>query len=380
YARRLVPGTAALTVTKSPSSGSSRASRHDANSTTQSRGHRTSAYSSTVEELLKDLFPPASWNIDAHIVTTDTYPQWEAALRVCHDKIFDRYFHLALPHGQLSQAMVEQTLACLTDAHALTAELLSLREQGLLDAILGRLEAHKSDIQPGNILPVLTALFNIGDDLTEGRQNAFNISVLDRAYRLARWTLTREINHDARVRLFTSAVNESSGLYLPVHLLRLDESDERRKEHPEACAFRPQDLPALREEAVKRIRAHASTLGQQQYLGRLLHMWGLWSDFGEPRMWVQDFIKTDEGLARFVRAFAYTTTLWESGKPPVTEWHMRADNITPLIDIEELAVRLDQLNVAARSPEEQRAVHAFREMRERKKNGIPDEPYSPLMR
>ena len=125
--------------------------------------------------------------------------------------------------------MVEQTLACLTDAHALTAELLSLREQGLLDAILGRLEAHKSDIQPGNILPVLTALFNIGDDLTEGRQNAFNISVLDRAYRLARWTLTREINHDARVRLFTSAVNESSGLYLPVHLLRLDESDERKK-------------------------------------------------------------------------------------------------------------------------------------------------------
>ncbi len=52
---------------------------------------------------------------------------------------------------------------------------------------------------------MLTALFNIGDDLTEGRQNAFNISVLDRAYRLARWTLTREINHDARVRLFTSA-------------------------------------------------------------------------------------------------------------------------------------------------------------------------------
>jgi len=338
----------------------------------------TSAYCPTVEELLKDLFPPASRNIDdAHIVTTDTYPQWEAALRVCHDRIFDRYFHLALPHGQLSQVMVEQTLACLTDARALTDELLSLKGQGLLDAILGRLEAHRTEIQTENILPVLTALFNIGDDLSGGRQSAFNISPLDRAYRLARWTLTRETDHDARMRLFTSAANSSGGLYLPVNLLRLDES--RRKEDPETCAFRQQDLPALRKDAATRIKAHASILGQQQYLGRLLHMWGLWSDFVEPRMWVQDFIKTDEGLARFVSVFAYTTTQWEYGKPPVTEWHMDAGDISPLIDIEELAERLDQMNVEARSPEEQLAIRTFREMLERKNKGIPDEPFSPLM-
>jgi hypothetical protein len=58
---------------------------------------------------------------------------------------------------------------------------------------------------------------------------------------------------------------------------------------------------------------------------------------------------------------------------------MRADNITPLIDIEELAKCLDRLNVDSISPEEQHAVQAFHEMRERKIKGIPDDPISPLM-
>ena len=339
----------------------------------------TSAYGAAVEELLKDLFPPASWNIDGRIVTTETYPEWEAALRVCHDRIFERYFHLALPNGQLSQATVEQVLSCLTDARALTAELLSLRELGLLDAMLCRLEPHKSDIRPENILPVLTALFNIGDDLSDGRQHAFNISALERAYRLARSTLNREIDHDRRVLSFTAAAKESGGLYLPVHLLRLDESEERRKEHPELCAFRPQDLPELLKDAVARIKSNASTLRQQRHLGRLLHMWGTWNGFGEPRAWVAEFIRADDGLTRFLLAFAFTTTQWESGKPPITQWQMRAENINPLIDIEELAKCLDRLNVDSISPEEQHAVQAFHEMRERKIKGIPDDPISPLM-
>ena len=103
-----------------------------------------SGYRPAVEELLKDLFPPATWDISSRTVTSNTYPKWEATLRVCHDRIFDRYFHLALPHGQLSQALVERTLGTLMDARALTAELLALKGQGLLDAMLTRHRRHSN--------------------------------------------------------------------------------------------------------------------------------------------------------------------------------------------------------------------------------------------
>jgi predicted KAP-like P-loop ATPase len=329
---------------------------------------------------LEDLFPPATWDSDGRDVTQNVYPKWEANLRVCHDRIFDRYFHLALPGGQLSQAAVERVLGALTDVRALTAELLAVKEQGQLGAMLTRLNAHTSAIHAENALPVLTALFNIGDDLPDGRTNSFDLSPLERAYRLAVWSLTRSPDHDFRMRVFTAAANESTGLYLPVHQLRLDESEERRKEHPETVVFREQDLAVLREDAVSRINAHADSLGAQRHVGRLLHMWGVWSDFSGPREWVRHFIETDEGLMRFVCAFAYTTTTWESGKAPRTEWHMRAENLTPLVDIEEVHERLRKLDITLLSHEDQRAVQAFREMWERHKKGIADEPISPLMR
>jgi hypothetical protein len=59
---------------------------------------------------------------------------------------------------------------------------------------------------------------------------------------------------------------------------------------------------------------------------------------------------------------------------------MRAENLTPLVDIEEVHERLRKLDITLLSHEDQRAVQAFREMWERHKKGIADEPISPLMR
>jgi predicted KAP-like P-loop ATPase len=338
-------------------------------------GSAASARVTATRHLLTGLFPEPTGTPGI-----EPYPQWERALRVAHDRIFDRYFQLTIPANQLREAQVQHTRTLLADAEQLTKQFRALSEGGLLDAMLHRLATYKEDLNRSNALPFMTALVNIGDDPQRWSTGAFSIPPLDRATQLLRSLLTTEQDPEQRAKLLQQATDNSTGLYLLVHILRLEEDEERRKADPEVLALRTADIPALRAAAVQRIRAHAPKLDQQRHLGRLLHMWGLWSGFSEPQQWVRQFIKTDDGLLRFLRAFAYSTTRWEAGQLPVTEWYMRADNIAALIGIEELATRLDQIDITAQPEDIRHAVQAFREMRERHDKGISDEPTSPLMR
>ncbi len=338
-------------------------------------GNASDARATATRHLLAALFPEPTGTPGI-----EPYPQWERALRVAHDRIFDRYFQLTIPANQLSEAQVQRTRTLLVEAEQLTNQFRALARDGLLEAMLHRLATYKEDLNRKNALSLMTALINIGDDLSSGRTGAFSIPPLDRATQLVHSLLTTEQDHEQRAKLLQQATDNSTGLYLPVHILRLEESEERRKADPEALALRTADIPALRAATVQRIRAHAPELDQQRHLGRLLHMWGLWGGFSEPQGWVRQFIKTDDGLLRFLRAFAYAKTSWEAGQLPVTEWHMRADNIAPLVGIEELSTRLDQIDITAQPEDLRHAVQAFREMRERHDKGITDEPISPLMR
>lgn len=337
---------------------------------TATLGRRT-----VVSTLLKDLFPPAEWVAEANKITHESYPEWERTLRVCHDRIFDRYFHLAIPSGQISQAQVDQILTLLNNADGLSREFISLQEQGLLGAMLNRLYAFKEAFHHENIEPFLTALFNIGDELSAGRTSAFSISPLDRATALVQWSLRLEPDPDQRAILFRQAANQSRGIYLPIHKIRLEENDQGRKEDPDRYVFRPQDLPHLREQAVKRIRtcAKADTLASQRHLGRILHMWGNWSTFAEPQNWVKTFIATDDGFARFLLAFLFSTTTWEADKPAVTEWRMRSADIEPLIGRQALEERLQKFNQTEQGEDTERAIQALREMLERRRKGISDD-------
>ncbi len=93
-----------------------------------------------VKEIVKQLFPSTDSTLDE---------SWELDLRVCSDDIFDRYFVLTTPEGEISETEIVNLLVATHDRTAFRTALQRLAADGLLKVTLERLEAYKQKIDPG---------------------------------------------------------------------------------------------------------------------------------------------------------------------------------------------------------------------------------------
>src|SRR5207248_8115911 len=104
-------------------------------------GSASDARATATRHLLAALFPEPTGTPGI-----EPYSQWERALRVAHDRIFDRYFQLTIPASQLSEAQVKRTRTLLATAEQLTNQLRALARDGHLDAMLHRLATYKEEL------------------------------------------------------------------------------------------------------------------------------------------------------------------------------------------------------------------------------------------
>ena len=94
-------------------------------------------------EIVKQLFPPVNWVFSGPRYGHSFAEQWFRELRLCHPDVFDRYFHLTIPEGGISQAQLDGILSLAGNREGLVAEFRALNERGFLGVLLDRLEAYK---------------------------------------------------------------------------------------------------------------------------------------------------------------------------------------------------------------------------------------------
>ena len=62
------------------------------------------------KNILKQLFPPVEWAFGGMSYSNGFEEGWYRELRACSENVFDRYFHFALPQGDLSQSAIDRLL------------------------------------------------------------------------------------------------------------------------------------------------------------------------------------------------------------------------------------------------------------------------------
>ncbi len=82
--------------------------------------------------ILTELFPHAAWVFGGTNYAPDFEETWERELRIGAKRMFDRYFFLALPQGDVSEGELGLLIEQLADRAALRARLDDLAERGLL--------------------------------------------------------------------------------------------------------------------------------------------------------------------------------------------------------------------------------------------------------
>jgi len=229
--------------------------------------------------------------------------QAERELRACSGKLFDRYFQLTVPEGEISQQHLERVIGRLGDRGELYGEFRRLHQQGLMVALVERLEALKETLDLQHAQAFVTALFDIGDELPLHREQMFEMEPNMHAARVVYWYLRREEDEEHREAILREAIQETKGLYLPCMLVGLEaQRDPASDGEGRSRLVRPARLKEFQRICAGKVAGAATgELADNPHLGSLLYYW---ADRGDNqasvRTWVDELIGTPAGTLKLL--------------------------------------------------------------------------------
>lgn len=329
-----------------------------------------------VREMMRQLFPTIESALGGTNYSGSSMAGWLRELRVCTPEVFDRYFSLTIPEGDISQAVLERILALSADRDALRAEFESVSGQGLLGVLLERLDPYKETVPVGNAVPFITALFDISELVPNERHGFFEIAPAMYATRLAYWILKREPSAERRSEILRSAIRDSHGLRLPVRFVTLEvQAAEKKTEESKERLLRSEDLEALKRLCVDKIVTSAAngTLIENPDLLGILYRWKEWAGDDPAKAWTTRVAETPEGALRLAKAFMSKSIIQSFGDyGGRVQWYVRLSDVESFIRPETLEEKLSTLDPSTLGPEDRRAVEALHEAMDRRRQGKPD--------
>src|SRR5690606_9751332 len=118
-----------------------------------------------IRELLRELFPELARAYANTTYGDGYYSQWRKACRVCSPDVFDKFFLLAIPSGEISEVEMAGFVEALGDVEATTATLRRALDSGKARRLLERLEDFTDELPTEHVAPLMTVMFALGDDL-----------------------------------------------------------------------------------------------------------------------------------------------------------------------------------------------------------------------
>jgi predicted KAP-like P-loop ATPase len=311
--------------------------------------------------ILRELFPPAAWALGGANYGDGFDEEWLRDLRACAPIIFDRYFLLAIPEGDISQGDLDRIRSLAGDRDGLAGVLRDLNERRLLGVALERLEAYKQTIDIQYAVPFVTALLDVSDELPEGESGFFSINADAHAGRIVHWYLKQEPDPAKRASILTEAIRATTGLFLPVREVSLQKRQPEKTRDEDLYLVTETDLVGLQTLCVEKIR-DAADAGQLQTLSRMkyvLYRWREWAS-EEALHWVEALITTREGLLAFLGgSLGKRTSLGMGNYLADEDWRIDPKEITDFISLDQVSEQVQKLDIESLTDVERGAVAAF---------------------
>lgn len=332
-----------------------------------------------VKTMLKQLFPPMEWIYSGPIYGPDFREQWFRDLRVCHPDVFDRYFHLTIPEGDLSQADLDRILSLVGNREALVTEFHNLNRRGLLGIALDRLEVYKEKIDIQHAVPFIKALMDIGDELPNDPGGWFSIGPDTHATRIIYWYLKQAKDPEKRGQILKEAIRNTSGLYLPIMYTSIEGGRHNKQKDIDDFTVTENDVKELQEICVGKIRQAAAELGtlmSNSKMAYILYGWWKWTSPEEPRKWVTQLVESPKGALSFLMAFLSQSQSHGMGDYVYqTHWRISLKSIEDFVPVDIIEEKIKGLKVEEFSEKEQLAIRAFQKALKRREEGKLDDDW-----
>lgn len=256
------------------------------------------------KEALKMLFPPLEWTFGG-----PTYPDgargWLSAKRACTARYFPLYFELQPAVGEMSERHFVAFLEATATTEQLASVVADIEVTGMLPSLAVRLDESNDRLPIENASVLLPQLFGIAQKLArlEGA-SPFNSPWVS-AWRATSWFVKR-VPELQRGNLALVALRQTGALSVAAILIHLsDPADQMEgQEHLFDPVFDIDTVNGMKSEWLRLVRLRAAevqTFIAEADLVSLLYRWRDYSNsLNEPREWVADATRTNEGFAHLV--------------------------------------------------------------------------------
>jgi len=330
----------------------------------------TASRQNAIKRILVGLFPQIRSAYENMTWSGEYMRTWRRELRICSPEMFNRYFILGVPTGEISELEIESILALDGGANELLTALRKLNEQGRLRRFLERMEDFTADVLIDRIKPLCQALLDIGDELPTVRRGFFDLHAHSQLLRIV-YQLLKRLRGPAEVfDLLKQVISQCVSIFTPIYTVSILKQWSEETE-PEGLVLESQDLQTLRELCLQRIQKakHLSSLQTVPHLGTVLFYWKEWGNAGEVNQYVNDLIASPEGIGDFLAGFLSQTISGIGDYISRSEWTMNLENVGQFVDVEALRRRISGIGegeLAGLSERQRLAIATFRKAIEEK--------------
>jgi predicted KAP-like P-loop ATPase len=263
-----------------------------------------------LREFLQRLFPKMSAMYGNVYASSEN---WRKEARMCSEEIFDSYFMLTLPEGEISPKEMETILALANNTESFEEALLGLRKDGRVLRFLDRMQDYtRENIPKEHIGNVMTVLMNLGDLLPEREEGLYSLGGTPMELLRIFYQLSERLGSQGeRFGVFKTAMGSTeASLYTVVHEVHAlgwdhgKHTEQGAKPEGERAVNSAQ-LDELERLAADKIRLWGkdSRLSKSMHLEFILFAWREWGNVEEAREFACRMVENDEGLIDFIRAF-----------------------------------------------------------------------------
>jgi len=324
-----------------------------------------------LQALLKALFPTVEWAFGGYTYSySPEYGQtWYRDLRVCSAKLFDRYFRLSVSEEELSQSDVQSLLRARGDRERLRSELEVLHSRGLITLALDELGIYMDEVEPAQVEPFITAIFDVGDLFSHSKRGMFEVPVAFRIAWLTKEAISKLDGVDLRSEALIRAIENTNSLGMAAEVAAV------------LCDGEEPFLPKGKADRVKtsvvgKIKefAESNVLQGSPKLARLLRLWRSWGSEREVATYAASLASNPRATLQLLKSLVLRTVSHEMGDVVVKErYYVRRDDIEPLISMDTMDEVVQKIPAGDLDGEGHRAIECLRKAVKRRNSGSPDD-------
>jgi predicted KAP-like P-loop ATPase len=284
---------------------------------------------------------------------------WRREKRICSKDVFNKYFILGVPEGEISEAEIINAIQRTNDEKEFIKILQDFNKRGLARRFLERMGDFVKDFPVENVKSTINALLSIGDELPVDSHGIFTLNAQKHIAWIICQILQRIEDLPKRAEIIKDPMGKCSGLYTIIITASWIESS-LKEEAPIILMSEFEDIKTI---ILTRIRQEAkeSMLADRPDLSLILYHWKDWSKIDEPRAYISQLVESgDKGIIKLLVGFLnehYLSTgrKWVIDKAEL-EW------LSAYINLDELAdkaknIELDTLQTL--SDKEKLALDCF---------------------